>query len=155
MGSHFNIDVSSWDPFLIYCLVSRLDLHTSKKWKDRVKKRQGIKIDELVEFLEVEAQEASNITTRHRPKPPTKPVKKKVNVMLATAQERKCLNCQGDHAIFGCKPLLALAVQVRIKRIRELKLCLRCFRKHEGKPDCNFLCKVCSQPHDNVLCYMR
>lgn len=151
---HFNIDVSSWDTILIYCLVSRLDLHTSKKWKDQVKKRQGIKISELIEFLEVEAQEASN-PSRQKPKPPPKPVKKKANVMVATVNQRKCPNCGGEHAIFNCKAFLALAVQDRIKKVRELKICLRCLKTHDGKADCNFSCKTCQQPHNNLVCYMK
>lgn len=43
--------------FIKHNLTSKLDRNTHKKWLDQVKLRQGVPLQELIEFLEIEASE--------------------------------------------------------------------------------------------------
>jgi len=148
----FGINVLTWDYILMYCLVSRLDSHTLKKWQDQVKKRQGVKINELLDFLEVEAQELASVTNvRPQIKPKVKGPKAKPNVMLVT-KNLGCAGCNEEHPTFNCPTFLALSIKARIKKVRENKLCLKCLRK--AHKECSFRnCKICNQPHNDLLCY--
>lgn len=54
---NLGVDVTTWDKWIIFNLKAKLDKGTLHKWMDQVKLRQNIKLQELLEFLEVEAAE--------------------------------------------------------------------------------------------------
>lgn len=51
------VNVANWDAIIKYNLTTDLDRATHKKWLDQVKLRQNVPLEELIEFLEVEASE--------------------------------------------------------------------------------------------------
>lgn len=154
----FNYDVTSWDPILMFCLTSRLDAYSVRKWNDQIKKRQRVPLSELLEFLEVQASEAALPNDRpnhgdhlkqNKPKP------KRANVMV-TVKERKCLQCRGEHPLFLCKTYMALNIKEKIKKAKDAKYCLKCLNLHENQDECKFRnCKYCDKPHNDLICYQQ
>lgn len=125
----FNYDVSSWDPMLMYNLLSRLDGDSYKKWSDQVKKRELIPLSELLEFLKVQASEClvvphANIKHDRKMNEPKnkKNIKEKAHVHVAII-DHKCVKCESDeHHTFQCKAFKELPVKERIKCIQRRKI---------------------------------
>lgn len=155
----YNYDVSSWDPILTFCLISRLDQYSLRKWNDQVKKRQRIELSELLDFLEVQGSERismqpdqpnpSKVTNKSQ----KNKAKNKAGTVLINMPEAKCIQCAADHLVFQCKIFKKLDIKDRIKLVRQHKHCLKCLQKHDGK-ECTFKdCKYCDKPHNHLLCY--
>lgn len=170
------IDVKTWDTWITYNLKLRLDHVTQRKWLDQVKLRQHVPLQELLEFLEVEASEfvSTEYEKRHIPKqafgkstPKRFNKKRGPTTMIVEPQPQqgaterrptnyKCSNCKQDHPIFRCPTFRALVVNDRIKKIKVLGLCIRCLRSHEHPADCKFgACPSCKKDHNLMLCYAR
>lgn len=130
----FGYDVSSWDPILMFCLLSRLDIRHVGKWNDQIKMRQKIKLSELIEFLKVQAAEIIS-STKEVPRNAFSKNKmqkrkpKQTNVMVTLEDDkksaRKCAQCGNGHLTFTCKTFLALLIADRIKAIKGAKYCLK------------------------------
>lgn len=160
----FNINVSTWDPIIMYCLQSKLNPYTHKKWMDQVKRRQDVPLSEFIEFLEIEGAEApasvnSNASTSQNQ--PFKSANRQQNrrpmVLTTTVFDNKCSLCKNEHPIYRCSTFLALKISDRIAKARLLKLCLKCLMKHP-KGECNPKfgnCKTCGGTHNNLLCHKR
>lgn len=152
----FRIDVSSWDPILMYNLLSKLDTDTYRKWNDQIKKREKIPLSELLEFLEVQASENLAAPPEHvRERKVFKDNGKKgerAHVHVAI-KEHKCVKCElDDHHTFQCKMFKGLPVKERIKCIQKAKNCISCFKKHEPR-QCSFKpCRYCKKGHNDLLC---
>lgn len=156
------VKVKDWDTWVMFNLKSRLDRTTLRKWMDQIKLRQNVKLGELLEFLEVEASECiPTEAEKLRPIQSKFPVNKqfKRRNQVATTMhvtERKCEQCKGDHPIFRCPIFMALPVTDRIKKIKIVKLCIRCLREHAHPADCKFgACPVCQKDHNSLLCYKK
>lgn len=160
------VDVTTWDTIIKYKLTTKLDRTTHKKWLDQVKLRQNVPLQELVEFLEVEASENVPFDTkRERHVDHRKPQRFKqrtaaiLPAVAGTEQQpniNKCPQCKGQHPIYMCGIFKKLAVKDRFSKIKAFKLCTRCLRKHEHPNDCRFgMCPTCSKDHNSLLCYTK
>lgn len=171
------VDIKAWDTWIKFNLKTRLDRATHRKWLDQIKLRQDVTLQELLEFLEVEAAECLPMeyepqrhAQRRSPfKQPQKRSQGKRNptTMIVEQQQsaqkippkkhaRSCELCKNDHFIHLCPTFLALAVTDRIKKVKQLNLCIRCLRKHEHPADCKFgACPVCKKDHNSILCYRK
>lgn len=160
---NLGVDVSSWDKWIIFNLKARLDSKTVRKWMDQVKRRQDVKLSELLEFLELEAAEclpteaerskpvvSRDAFKKRRPNP-----YKSATAMVVTTTAR-CAQCKKDHPLFRCPTFRALPTADRIKRVKAFKLCIRCLLSHQHPADCKFgACPTCSKDHNSLLCYKR
>lgn len=115
------VNVETWDTWIKYNLRLRLDHTTQRKWLDQVKLRQNVPLQELLEFLEVEASEFVSVerdqrhTTRHAsfklaPKqfnkkrnPTTMLVEQAKENIKPPIQRSKCGQCKQDHPIYFAK----------------------------------------------------
>lgn len=76
----------------------------------------------------------------------------KVSVAHAAVTNVKCLNCKGDHQIYQCKNFKELSVAERLSKVRNLKLCLNCFKGKHFAKDCSAGgCKKCTRKHNTLL----
>lgn len=161
------IDTTSWDTIVIYCLQSRLNPYSLKKWKEQIKRREDISLTEMFEFLEVEGSVApytSNPTVQQNYVPKRKiPTPRSINnaLVMSTSTpptptvDNKCHLCKADHPIFRCTTFLALDVATRLAKARQLKICPKCLNKH-SKNECKFgNCRSCNLPHNHLLCTKR
>lgn len=166
------IDTSTWDAIIKHHLVSKLDRATHKKWLDEVKLRQGVPLQELIEFLEIEASENLPLQQKglyQRDRRGNDRPKGHVAAVLTTVAEddtagsgqghlnrEKCPQCKGNHPLFLCGTFKKLKVKDRINKVRSFKLCGRCLRKHEHPSECKFgMCPTCTKDHNSLLCYQK
>lgn len=175
------VDVSTWDTMIKYKLTSKLDRTTHKKWLDEVKLRQKVPLQELIEFLEVEASEnlpfvQPRSTARPEQRRPSRQRYPGAAVMATTAKPgrqpktkpnpqgeaspgtsaQKCQQCKGPHPLYLCETFLKLSVRDRINRVKGFKVCSRCLRTHTNPADCKFgMCPVCNNDHNKLLCYTK
>lgn len=169
------VDVTTWDTIIKYKLTSKLDRVTHKKWLDQVKLRQKVPLEELVEFLEIEASENLPFTSsiqhriqpqrqqqrRHHPQERAAAVLTTVSNPLVEQKTqgihpRPCPQCGGSHLMFMCRTFLKLPVKDRIGKIREFKRCMRCLGVHAQPTDCTFgACRTCNKEHNSLLCYTK
>lgn len=173
------INVTTWDTIIKYKLTSKLDRQTHKKWLDQVKLRQNVPLQELIEFLEVEASEnlpfaiqrppsrqdtrrdrrqrfqgASVLTTVTAPPPPKS--NSRTGGERQAPSKYKCQQCRGPHPLYLCSTFQKLPVKGRIGKVRGFKLCIRCLRSHETPAECTFgKCPVCTGEHNKLLCYTK
>lgn len=70
-----------------------------------------------------------------------------------SSKTRNCRLCSGEHAINFCN--VYNTAKDRIRRIRELKLCLRCLRSQHPGSDCvvSNKCFYCSGNHLKAFCF--
>lgn len=165
------VDVSNWDAIIKYSLTSKLDRTTYKKWLDQVKLRQSVPLQELIEFLEVEASENLPLPGRSYQNDRRKSDRPRGHgaAVLTTVTEgnqmeneqghtnkEKCPQCKGIHPLFLCGTFKKLKVKDRINKVRSFKICARCLRKHEHQSDCKFgMCPTCTKDHNSMLCYKK
>lgn len=179
------VEVKTWDTWIKFNLKTRLDKLTHRKWLDQIKLRQDVTLQELLEFLEVEASECVPIeyepqrhvqrrsTARQAPKrfqnkrnPTTMLVAQQAQQKQAKEQQRassnkppqrrSCEQCKEEHFLYLCPTFLALKVTDRIKKVKEFGICFRCLRVHKHPADCKFgACPVCKKDHNSALCYKK
>lgn len=161
------VNVDSWDPWIMLDLRSKLDTATAKKWTERVGARQDARLTELLEFLELQAQECYAL-------PSTRPVHVKANndkhkqkrqgarAFTVTTGQRKCEQCGKDHPIYKCPTFIAMSMADRFQRAKMAKLCFKCLGKHDINDKCRFgNCPTCKREHgvdkehNQLLCYTR
>lgn len=68
-----------------------------------------------------------------------------------------CNNCQQPHPMYRCAKFLALNLQERKNRVRELNLCTNCFSTNHKSNSLSCKsgpCKRCNKgPHNSLLCH--
>lgn len=163
------VDVTSWDAIVKYNLTSKLDRTTHKKWLDQVKLRQSVPLEELIDFLEIEASESLPMPGRSYQPPEQRRhqrFRQQPSAVLTTVtdgaeptqsrewRENRCPQCKGNHPLFLCHTFKKLKVKDRISKVRIFKHCMRCLLKHNQPADCKFgMCPVCTKDHNKLLCY--
>lgn len=155
---NWGIEVRSWDPWIKFMIVTKVDDNTRRAWKQEIGRRQQVPLSELLEFLEVRAMEiqptqgdrlrqmfASNSEKKNKERPKR---------MFHVAQGM-CANCNENHPLYRCKKLLDMKAKDRTEVIKRLNLCFRCLGSHE-RDQCKFNeCPTCKGPHNSLLCYKR
>lgn len=53
-----NVNVTQWDPFILFTLLSKLDEETRITWRNFIGRRENATVAELLEFLETKAIES-------------------------------------------------------------------------------------------------
>ena len=105
-------------------------------------------IDTLVEYVkkELEISQAAYEATNNKYKfnSSGEKVKKSVNGVSKSKpeadkrKEKKCNDCQGDHAIWQCPVFKQKSLDGRLQVVREKGLCFKCLGKGHTKLDCQY-----------------
>lgn len=59
------VNVTQWDPFILFILLSKLDEDTRRTWKNLIGRRENATVEELLEFLETKAIESQPSMPEH------------------------------------------------------------------------------------------
>lgn len=157
------INVSTWDTIIKYKLTTKLDHATHKKWLDTIKLRQNVPLSELVEFLEVQVNEASALDKPHPHQQQSKRdharrsnrPPRKGGVAVASTVAKPSPTKEGL-PLYLCNTFKRLSVRDRISKVKGFKICNRCLRSHENPADYTFgKCPVCTGDHNKLLCYAK
>lgn len=154
---NWGIKVNSWDPWIKFMILAKIDEHSRRAWLTEKKRRQQVPLQELLEFLELRASEAQHSQSdafrqlfSNYAKKKSEP-KRKLNSHLVYSE--KCSHCQGEHRVYQCPKFLEQDAKARSNTIRGLKLCYKCLGTH-GDNKCKLgNCKRCDKPHNTLLCF--
>lgn len=163
---NLGIIVKQWDAIVGLIVCSKLNEELRNDWKQK-KGREKLKaITDLLDHLETKAIELqpsqgdrlSQImkgdNRGRRPKrvvfqvSEQKPEEKRAN-------DKKCLVCKGNHAIWNCYKLKNECAKVRTEIVKSLKLCFKCLLKHQVGLCDESECEYCKGPHHVLLCYKK
>ena len=109
---NLEIDVSSWDPMIVYLICERLDSETRKQWELTCASSTLPSYADLRTFIESRscALEASHTSTRFDNS--FRRADKKLQSNVASS-EQSCPCCKGTHRIYTCPKFAALAMKDR------------------------------------------
>lgn len=174
---NLKVDISSWDPIIVYLIRDRLNLHLRGKWEEERKGNHEVaKLSTFLAFLEVRYNIIASFPQRKQPKINVKANDAKVltinnnthindsmltedemdgnlndeTVLLNRGQET-CSICKEKHRIFNC-PVLEADAENALNLANQHNLCINCLYRHKTE-DCTskFRCKVCKEKHHTLL----
>lgn len=157
---NLKIDISSWDPLIIYLVTTKLDSTTLQDWEKQEPMGELPTLSELKTFLSNRADFLDKLNMHKgkfsKPKDfnrhSTKVLASKINNSVPSPSKYSCYFCKEPHSIFKCEAFLALPVSKRHERILALKLCTNCLQKNHQVDTCKSgNCKFCSEKHNSIL----
>lgn len=154
-------ETKSWDILLIHIVTQKLDNKTFREWeeyKGRLDKRQFIKLEIFLKFLQSRADLLETIElNRNQPLHQSTKLKSMVSVTTSQSQISKpavrcCPKCDGNHPLYECSQFLSLSNEKRLKLLPNYKLCYNCFRSGHYANRCQRPgCKVCKRKHNTLV----
>lgn len=144
-----DISVNQWDAILVPIVVSKLDHNTAKEWETKINNEfNNNQIPSLKCILEFLTNKLSTLETLF-PRNQTSKVKSFVSLNKVTPT---CLHCSKSHKIYNCEAFLGLDTTLKIKRVKELKLCFNCLASGHFTTQCKSIgCKKCNKQHHTLL----
>ncbi|XP_055838528.1 uncharacterized protein LOC129906675 [Episyrphus balteatus] len=161
--SNLNVDIESWDPIVVHCLLQKLDKESREKFEFTIKDpRNSPSIEEFLKFVEARFQtlEAINPKDGGRMKYQSLEVTscdtgKKSTMVIApkSDQELICHFCNSSkHGIYNCNKFLSLSGIERGKAVHKLMLCRNCLKKGHYSQSCIARrCQKCNMLHNTLL----
>lgn len=164
------VPVTSWDPFVNYIIVRKLDDESRLEWRQK----KGIQMlpptSDLLAWIEIKASELQPTHSdrmnrrvqgdkkRNQPKRIFQVNEKPgPSGKAQQAEERvnKCLICGKNHKLKNCYKFKQACAKARTDILKTLKLCFKCFLKHKFGACSEEDCSYCSGPHHVMLCYKK
>lgn len=145
-----NLDVSSWDLFLVHHLSEKLDHQT------RIQVEQNTPVDNLLtvaEFVDILRKRCRFMNAISCSRSNSSRPKQKSHT-LVTAASLKCAAClQADHAIYQCKKFIDMPQTERYDLVKRRKLCINCLNMNHIWQKCNskYNCQECGKRHHYLL----
>ncbi|KAG7295329.1 hypothetical protein JYU34_022341 [Plutella xylostella] len=174
---NLGIDITSWDPLLVYLLSQKIDVELYNDYMESLKQpRELPKLADFMEFLEIKftTLETSkqknpppkplinnNVSKYHASQKPahhynalvsnTKPVKQHIPTTRTTIF--KCPICStNDHGIYFCQTFLNMPAYLKKKTVLQNEICPNCLHRHTGKPCISEnRCRECNRDHNSLL----
>ena len=164
-----------WDTLIIFMMVRKLDLNTNLKWEEyRNTQSESITLSMLISFissradlletLEVNQSKSSTNTNNKQKSFIISDTKEGKNSNLQNNLEikksnsnnlqkkLKCPLCSNDHLLYTCNLFRELPTESRIKKAKELHVCLNCLRSSHITKKCRMAgCKYCKSRHNTLL----
>lgn len=155
-----DVDVTSWDPILLYCLVLRLDATTKRAWDLEVRDTQHPTISAFLTFLTSRARsiDSSDLSGSPRTNFGRSFTNKRASAHAAIASTANgqigCRMCKGAHPLYRCAEFKALTPKVRHGKAQNWKICFKCLGNHSFTEPCALgPCPTCGKPHNKLLCF--
>lgn len=160
------VPTDSWDPIIIHFILTRLPPRTLTQWETTNDLQDMPTLEVVTKFLDrrargivnLAAAQANNMLNQNETVTGAKPKVTRTQVNKQGAREERgisCHNCKQPHPMYRCAKFIALPLEQRRARVRELQLCANCFMPNHraGSPRCKFdACKRCRKgEHHNVL----
>ena len=152
------VEVNSWDPLLIYLVISKLDSNTIKEWGKQEFSNDLPTLLDLKSFLSNQADILDKVIM-HKAKPKEREGITKNNktfmVHSGAPGNKKgisCYYCKKPHLIYKCFDFKALPHKQKIQIITDLNLCTNCLQGGHDVTRCKFgHCKYCNEKHNSLL----
>lgn len=148
---HLGRAVDTWDDFLVYLLVQKVDKTTQKSWElhlgDIV---EPPTFDQLEKFLASRVRALENILPVSKGKSNNSLV---VQSHVANASSAKCPVCQKLHFVFSCPDFRSKSIIERRELAQKLRCCFNCLSTKHSRKACQskHTCRQCQQKHHTLL----
>lgn len=167
--------VDNWDDILVFSLIVRMSSRTLSFWENSQDLIEMPKLETVLKFLEKRTRSHQNLSqTSHTSetneqmtsstttgaKPKFKPNNNKPSTQYQSNEKQNsigCNNCQQPHPMYRCAKFLALSIEQRKNRVRELNLCWNCFSPNHRANSVSCKsgpCRRCNKglKHNTLLC---
>ncbi|XP_035906396.1 uncharacterized protein LOC118509627 isoform X2 [Anopheles stephensi] len=141
-----------------YLLTSRFDPDTRKLWERTLYQGEFPDLDETINFLKTQCEvlERCNAESSSKHNKDTRAhiaVPSSSPPVSSSDMSARCDICSELHYISKCPQFLALTIDDRISRIRQLSRCNNCFGKNHNVNKCKskFTCRICKNRHHTLL----
>lgn len=175
---NLNIDISTWDPILIFILIQKLDQETHRHYENSLDKPRDMpKLDDFITFLENRFQALENVVqskskpfqsnsnynrqfnstnTNHnrsnQPRPENNQCQGAHKKSFLVACETNCELCNELHPIYRCPEYNNASTTDRLEIISRHELCSNCLGKHDAIfCGSSRKCRQCSQRHHTSI----
>ncbi|XP_045767032.1 uncharacterized protein LOC123868524 [Maniola jurtina] len=150
----------SWDLFINYLVVSKLDTESVKQWEQNLSKEDDqlptwLQLKDFLEarFRSLEMIESSKAAKRFTP--PAKPKAFHTSVdKEGVKSEVKCAFCNiNDHYIFKCKRFCEMPTKERQDFVQKSRLCFNCLSSSHSVSRCKSTanCRRCFKRHHSLI----
>lgn len=145
-----------YDSFIIHIVSNKLDKNTIRDWIEIKYHTDLPTLDEFMNFLKdksdilqcLDDTQQSTKSIGNLSKNRNNPV----HLLLSTNKSLSCNYCKQVHTIYKCPQFLALNVDTRIQKIKNLHLCENCLLAGHDKQNCKHgNCTICKRKHNTLL----
>lgn len=159
----YKVDVSSWDPILVYFCSSRLPESTITLWEHTLVDKTAIPTwNDLDNFLtnryrtlESVAETRGSSSNSNKAKPSNVHCNQKQYKAYQTKiKAPNCPLCPNQyHIIRQCPKFNSMLPKSRFDEIKKQKLCINCFSKSHSVAHCTskYTCAKCTKKHHTLL----
>ena len=153
-----DVAVESWDVLLLHLLIKKVDKTTHSLYEQSISIPNELQtLDHFLDFLELRFQSlnALGYTSQHNTTSKISQNQKHNNSKLSVsgvATHTTCKVCREDHAVYLCPTFLKMSVHDRLKKLKEVKLCINCLKDGHFSSSCTARdCKVCNRKHNTLV----
>ncbi|XP_036329728.1 uncharacterized protein LOC118741861 [Rhagoletis pomonella] len=164
----YNIDVTNWDPVLIFLCSNRLPETTLSMWENTLLDKSALPewkqmnafLIQRFRTLEsiVDVKYSTSLTSTHQQQRsfthPHNPLGQKKLSLATNVISSYCVMCpKQQHVLRLCKKFLSLSVSDRFALIKKHNCCLNCLSKGHSVKECKskFSCTTCKSRHHSLL----
>ncbi|XP_069357576.1 uncharacterized protein [Maniola hyperantus] len=154
------VKTETWDLFINYVVVSKLDTESVKLWEQDLSKGDDElpTWEQLKDFLEARFRALEMVETSKAGKrwtPPAKPKAFHVSVDEDSVKsDQKCAFCNiNNHYIFRCKRFSEIPTKERQDFVQRNRLCFNCLSPSHSVYKCRRIanCRRCGRRHHSLL----
>lgn len=144
-----------WENLIIYLITTKLDPISSREWEQSRSDNEFSTVQDLKSFLKTKADLLETLESKRNSSDP-KLIKKNLDHAKSSRSfvisTTGCVVCNKPHSIQQCEDFLKLPIPDRLLKIKELKLCINCFRKGHFIANCHSsFCRKCKGKHHTLL----
>ncbi|XP_026476050.1 uncharacterized protein LOC113381314 [Ctenocephalides felis] len=156
-----------WDTIIIFIFTNKFDTRTLRDWESFTCSKEKPTLTDINNFIKQKCDMLEKLSTNIS----SKPFPNNINKSLAQHIKYKSTNnnhnssinylstgrqtsylCEENHSLYYCKQFKALSIKDRISRIKELNLCINCFKRGHKVDVClAFPCKICKMKHNTLV----
>ncbi|XP_026745741.1 uncharacterized protein LOC113507087 [Trichoplusia ni] len=153
--NNLNIDTGSWDPFLIYLLVQKMDSETHKNWEEHAYKEESENLptwSDFKKFLESKYR-TLELTNQNSTSRDTKIIKERSCHVASPVTEKVCVMCKENHSLSHCKEFCKKEPTERREFVKTKQLCFNCLVPGHSAFKCKVpvSCRLCHRRHHSLL----
>lgn len=151
-----NLGENLSDVIIVHSLKKKLDFETLKLWEYENESNEEPSWNKFREFLKKRIRVLETMANQSHSRQSfknNKPSFIKSNTFLtSSSQDIVCKWCRQKHYINNCPDFLKLSPSLRYNKIKEIGVCLNCFKANHKVQACRATpCKICQKKHNVLL----
>lgn len=153
-----DIDVSSWDPLLLFLILQRINKETHQAWETHLQGSTTLpKFEDFMTFMEARFRMLEIIDDR-KPRSSAnsggRPQRElKSYATMSGSSVSSCPVCAAHHYLRDCPTFLGMNVSERLATVKNIKMCFNCLITGHMLYQCTnkINCRYCNKRHHSLL----